>query len=188
MVSGTSLGGLIYLKNYRRRRICSYARDGGNWDSYRIEAGETRPLAEIKGAGAIRHIWCTLLSSDQWYLRKVRLRMFWDDEPTPSVDVPIGDFFGIGFGICKEFWSLPLTMSPDRGREFNSFWAMPYAESARVDVVNECDAPIEEIYFYIDYEEYDRLEGDAGRFHAQWRRENPTDSWGAELPPPGQAT
>src|SRR5687768_2104174 len=111
MLGRSTLASLPLLTNHRRRRISSYDRTGGNADWYVIPAGETRVVAEIKGAGAIRHIWCTLLGFEEFYLRKIRLRIFWDGEDTPSVDVPIGDFFGIGFAICKDFWSLPLTMS-----------------------------------------------------------------------------
>lgn len=181
MLHGTSLAELARLRPFRRRRISSYDRTGGNYDWYEIAAGETRPIAEIAGAGAIRHIWCTLLSYEEFFLRTIRLRMFWDGETEPSVDTPIGDFFGVGHGICTDFWSLPLTMSPDNGRGFNSYWAMPYGDGARIEIVNESGAPVN-FYFYIDYEEYERLDDDLARFHAQWRRENPTASWGAELP------
>jgi hypothetical protein len=116
-------------------------------------------------------------SKDPLVARKVILRMWWEGETQPSVEVPIGDFFGIGHGIIKNFWSLPLTMSPSDGRGFNCFFPMPFTESATIEVMNETAEDFI-IFFYIDYEAYDHLAGGYGHFHAQWRRENPTTGWG----------
>jgi hypothetical protein len=93
------------------------------------------------------------------------------------VEAPIGDFFGIGHGITKEYWSLPLTMSPRDGRGFNCFFPMPFAEKAHLDVTNEGERRLM-LYFYVDYETYDEPIENAACFHAQWRRENPTKGWG----------
>jgi len=73
--------------------------------------------------------------------------------------------------------TLPLTMSPRDGRGFNCFFPMPYAHSARIEVTNEGDRRMV-LYFYVDYEEYDRPADNVGLFHVQWRRESPTDGWG----------
>jgi len=102
--------------------------------------------------------------------------MYWDGEKEPSVEVPVGDFFGLGHGVYKEFWSIPLTMSPREGRAMNCFFPMPFSAGARIEFLNECDNKLV-LYFYIDYEEYTSLEDGLGRFHAQWRRENPTRGW-----------
>jgi len=118
-------------------------------------------------------------SRDALYARAVALRMWWDGEPpeTPSVLAPIGDFFGLGHGLVKNFWSLPLAMSPRAGRAFNCWFPMPFAQGARLAVTNETAHPLY-LYFYVDYEACAGLEADLGRFHAQWRRENPTGGWG----------
>ena len=63
--------------------------------------------------------------------------MWWDDAASPCVEAPIGDFFGIGHGIVKNFWSLPLSMSPQDGLGFNCFFPMPFAQRARIEVTNE---------------------------------------------------
>ncbi|REE57578.1 Protein of unknown function (DUF2961) [Paenibacillus taihuensis] len=185
----SSMADLARLRDARRRRVSSYDRTGGNYDWTIIPGGETSVIMDVKGAGSIRHIWCTLFaaeegitpSDEQHVLRKLIIRMYWDGETEPSVEAPIGDFFGIGHGVTRNFWSLPFVMAPDEGRGFNCFFAMPYGDSARVEIVNDCDSQVN-FYYYIDYEEYDQLEQGLGRFHAQWRRENATDSWGAELP------
>jgi hypothetical protein len=174
---GTSLGDLPRLRDYRRRRISSWDVSGGNFDWWDFDSGQTRRIAEVRGAGCIKHIWMTIKCAEEFYPRKILLRMWWDGENRPSVEVPVGDFFGIGHGVIKNFTSLPLTMSPRRGAAFNSFFPMPFAQGARIELINECEGMCS-VWFYVDYEEYDELEQGLGRFHAQWRRENPTESWG----------
>jgi hypothetical protein len=96
--------------------------------------------------------------------------MHWDNESEPSVEVPVGDFFGLGHAQTTYFSSLPLQMF-DRG--FNCWFPMPFAEHAQITVENETADDVI-YYYYVDYEAVDRLAGDYGRLHAQWRRENPT--------------
>ena len=139
-----------------------------------------KKLAEILGAGYITHIWMTANSIEDHYLRKVLLRMFWDEEQEPSVLVPLGDFFGMGHGLTRNFVSLPLSMSPRNGRGLNCFFPMPFYKKAKIEAVNEGNQPLT-LYFYIDYEIHSKLEEDLGMFHAQWRRENPTTA----VNPPG---
>src|SRR5690606_10155255 len=102
--------------------------------------------------------------------RKVVLRMYWDGEENPSVQAPIGDFFGMGHGITKNFSSLPLQMSPEDGRALNCFFPMPFGTSARIEIESNADRPIK-FYFYVDYELYDREIDSKLRFHALWNRE-----------------
>jgi len=178
----TSLADLARLRTgVRRRRFSSYDTTGGNRDWWDFEPGQKRTLAEINGPGVITHIWMTMHSEQEHFLRRTVLRMFWDDEPTPCVEVPIGDFFGMGHAMTKDFWSLPLTMSPDKGRGFNSFWVMPFYKRARIEVENQGDQA-QSVYFYVDYEEHAELEPGLGHFHAQWRRENPTEGFGEKVP------
>ena len=114
---------------------------------------------------------------NRWYARTAVLRAYWDGSAAPCLEAPIGDFFGIGHGIVKNFWSLPLTMSPQEGRGFNSYFPMPFARGARLEIANEGDSGMI-FYYYIDYEEHESIADDLLRFHAQWRRENPTEGWG----------
>ena len=176
------IGGLAALPYYREstsRRVSSYDRTGGNRDYLTIEPWETRVLADIEGPGIIRHIWCTIASDDKYYLRNIVLRMYWDGEPNPSVESPIGDFFGVGHGVAKHFISLPLTMTCDRG--FNSYFPMPFSRRARIEVENQSDKPVRAFYYHIDYEVLPGLDENMLRFHAKWRRENPTEAM--EYPP-----
>lgn len=187
MLGKTSLGQLPYLRDYTSRRASSYDVTGGNEDWWTIQPGERRTILSANVTGCIRHIWTTV-GGDHDYLRRVVLRCWWDGEETPSVEAPLGDFFGMGHGVRKNFVSLPLQMSPADGRGMNCWWPMPF-DVARVEIHNECENPIN-LYFYIDWEEYASersllAASDASgpgmekpsRFHAQWRRENPTEGW-----------
>ncbi len=172
-----TLATLPVLRDARSKRISSWATDGRNHDCWRFEPGETKTLGEIDGPGCIKHIWMTIGSQEHAFPRKIVLRAWWDGEDEPSIEVPIGDFFGIGHGIRKNFTSLPLTMSPQEGKGFNCFFPMPFNEHARFEVESECEEGLN-FYFYLDHELYEEpLGDDVARFHAQWRRENPTDGW-----------
>jgi len=159
-------------KNIKRKRVSSHDRTGANMDNVSIAPKGKHEICNIKGAGIIKHIWMTLASSDPYYLRKVVLRMWWDEELDSSVEVPIGDFFGVGHGKSVNFWSMPFACGPEDGKGFNCFLPMPFSKKARIEVENESDESVI-CYFYIDYEEYDALSKDYGRFHAFWNRENP---------------
>jgi hypothetical protein len=170
-----SLADLARLRAFERHRLSSWDRSGGNADALRIPAGETASLGEIEGAGCVKHVWvtCMTLPVDPHELCKVVLRMYWDGEEHPSVDVPLGDFFGLGFGLRRNFTSLPLQMSPQEGKGMNCWFPMPFAGGARFEVENQSESQLV-FYYYVDYESYASLDDDLGRFHAAWRRRNPT--------------
>jgi len=162
----------------KRRRISSYDVTGGNHDWIDIEPGEKVVIAEVADPGCITHIWCTILCKSRYYLRNIILRMYWDDEQEnfPSVEAPIGDFFGLGHAKHKNFVSLPLQMSPQWGKGFNCWWPMPFSKGFKITIENDNSKPMR-FFFYIDYEMYQdgfENEKDYGRFHALWHRENPT--------------
>jgi len=171
---GTSLRDLYKLRSGRRKRLSSYDVTGGNKDFLTVNPGDVVDIGNIAGSGCVTHIWMTMAPLDPVHEeaihRKVVLRMYWDDEENPSVLTPIGDFFGIGHGITKNFWSAPLAMSPENGKALNSFFAMPFGKSARFQIEANTDRPIK-FYYYIDYEAYDQEIDSPLRFHALWRRE-----------------
>lgn len=177
----SSLNDIAKLRpdSIKRARISSYDRTGGNKDWVDISPGEIYTIAQFQGAGCIKHIWCTTACLFIKYSpRNAILRMYWDGEPDdePSVEVPIGDFFGLGHGKKRNFVSLPLQMSPQGGKGFNCWWPMPFSKGFRITLENDNPKTFR-IYYYIDYEIYENgfeNEDDYGRFHAQWRRENPT--------------
>jgi hypothetical protein len=130
-----------------------------------INPGQKFTLAEIKASGAIQHIWMT--PTGNWRLSI--LRMYWDDEQNPSVEVPVGDFFAMGWGKYAPISSLPVCVNP--GSAFNSYWPMPFRKSAKITLENLDDKPMT-IYYQIDYSQSD-VPSDAAYFHAQFRRVNP---------------
>jgi hypothetical protein len=165
------LDNIYELRNVKTRRVSSYDRSGGNRDSIAIEPGATATLAEIPGAGIIKHIWITINCEDPMYRRNLVLRMYWDGEEQPSVESPIGDFFGQGWGEHYNFASLPLAAAPKEGRGLNCYFPMPFGRGARITVENQSDKPVTHFYYYVDYEEHAAVPDTAGRFHAWWHRE-----------------
>ena len=145
------------------------ARDlGKGWKvspSVDVKAGETFTLAEITGPGAIQHIWMT--PTGHW--RFQILRVYWDGETTPSIEVPLGDFFASGWGQFGQISSLAVAVNP--GSAFNSYWTMPFRKSCRMTLTNVGPKPVT-LYYQITYALTDVLD-DAAYFHAQFRRVNP---------------
>lgn len=184
-MKGNFLSFLPLISDAQSKRSSSYDRRGGNADFIRIDAHETVRIADINGAGCINHIWITAMSKDIYYLRSMLLRMYWDGEPDPSVDTPLGDFFGLGHGIPTQFISIPLSVvgtapslldSDFNKAALNCFFPMPFAKSARVEIMNESDIPCSKFYYHVDYETWSKMPRNLGRFHAKWRRENPTQA------------
>jgi hypothetical protein len=169
------LSGLPTLRSYVSRRASSWDRSGGNNDWVPLKPGGTVTMAALDGPGCVKHIWATLFSPEPDFLRRVILRMWWDGEPEPSVCVPIGDFFGMGHGLTRNFVSLPLQMSPQDGMAFNCWFPMPFARSAVITAESECSSADVMLYYYVDYQLYERPLENVGYFHAQWRRQNPCD-------------
>lgn len=161
----------IYKKRAGNRlRESSYDRTGGNKDFFTLDPHKPLTLFEKKDSGKIVHIWSTLVSmgTETFLYRKVVLRFYWDNEENPSIEVPIGDFFGMGHGITRNFVSAPFQMAPEDGQALNCYLPMPY-QQAKIVVESEADEPMK-FYFYIDY--FDGVEPDSPmRLHAWWHRE-----------------
>ncbi len=130
-----------------------------------IEPGKTHTMAEITGPGAIQHIWLT--PTGNW--RFTIIRMYWDDEATPSVEVPLGDFFGMGWGEYAHLNSLAVCVNP--GSAFNSYWVMPFRKKCRITLENIAAEKVR-IFYQVDYA-LTEVPDDAAYFHAQYRRTNP---------------
>jgi len=173
---------LSILGGGRTGRCSSWDKTGRNADAWTIEPGETRVLADIKGPGAITHIWMTQPN----HYRECLIRITWDNAKRPSVLVPLGDFFCLGHGIVNSFQSCLFSASTATNNQFNQGCAlncyarMPFRESAVVELVNESKEDHRQ-YFYVDYETFDEPTPDAGYFHAEFRRTNPFGGWGHEI-------
>jgi Protein of unknown function (DUF2961) len=168
----------LYLrKEGKSKRLSSWDKTGRNKDFITIPAGTTSVIADIEGSGIINHIWMTVASKDKYSFRKILIKMYWDHESDPSVEAPIGDFFGVGHGVASHYVSAPLNMITTQGiiedkAAMNSFFEMPFRKAARIEIVNECENDIG-LYFYVDYVER-AVSEECFYFHASWRRENPT--------------
>lgn len=131
-----------------------------------VEAGETVTVGEIDGSGAIQHIWMT--PTGNW--RFSILRFYWDNEPTPSIEVPLGDFFGMAYNEFAPLNSLAVTVNP--GSAFNCYWKMPFRKKAKITIQN-INTEAMRLYYQVDYTLTPVGDGEA-YLHAQFRRSNPT--------------
>jgi hypothetical protein len=150
-----------------------------NEDCLWVQPGETQVVLDAKGPGAITHIWFTFFPPEphEWAPvgsatnQDMLLRMYWDGRERPAVEAPMGDFFCNAFGKRYAVKSLPVVVG-DTG-SYNCFWYMPFRKSARIEVVNQGDKPINLLYFNIDWLQLDSLPEDTPYFHAQYRQEYP---------------
>lgn len=163
------------LRNYKARRSSSWDRTGGNDDWVRVEAGNSATLLDVTGAGVVTHIWFTINSSDPHHLKNLVLRAWWDGESSPSVEVPIGDFYGLGLGEYFTYESALLAVAPVKA--LNAYFQMPFERSAKLTLTNEGTIRTDNLYFAVDYVTLATVPADVGRFHAQYRQEAPCKGW-----------
>jgi hypothetical protein len=138
-----------------------------------VPPGETFVLADLPGAGQIVRIWMTTMNlpgarynSHHYGL----LRFYWDGEETPSVEVPFGAFFGVPWGKYTHYMAEPLSCTSGG---YNCEFPMPFAHGCRIEVVNQAPVPWPSLFYQVEYLELEEQPSPL-RFHAQWRRENPT--------------
>ncbi len=156
-----------------RRASSSDENLDGNGDSKTILPGQTLVLADLDGPGVITHFWNTTASLNPFSGRSLVLRMYWDGAERPSVETPLGDFFGVGHGAKAEFQSVPVGVS-SLGRSRNCFWRMPFRKHAKITLTNENVklGPVP-FYYYIDWEQLDELPETTLYFHARYRQQFP---------------
>ncbi|HYC85353.1 MAG TPA: glycoside hydrolase family 172 protein [Chryseosolibacter sp.] len=160
-------------KGIKSKRVSSYDTTGGNNDRFEnIKTGEKRVIFDVAGAGVINHIWITI-APDPAELKRddIVLRMYWDGNTFPSVESPIGSFFGQGWNEWYNFQSQPLIAGPQDAKALVSYFAMPFAKGARIEIENQGERTIDAFYYYVDYYEMEKLPPDAGRFHAWYNQE-----------------
>jgi hypothetical protein len=164
---------LPQLKPGRLLQVSSADPSGGNNDFIAIPAGKTAVIASLKGPGMIVGLWFTIMSTDDHFLRRILLRAYWDDEKTPSVEVPVGDFFGTGFAY-KHYLTPYLGMSSGG---YYCYLPMPFARAARMEIVNETGQEIQSFYYHVNWRTLtEPPASDIGYFHATWKREPRTAS------------
>ncbi|MFN3653091.1 MAG: glycoside hydrolase family 172 protein [Armatimonadota bacterium] len=194
------LGDLAHPQEGRSRRVTSTFREGAggrydrnappkgdreersNFDNFRVAPGETHVLMDEKGPGVITHIWMTFLGPEpqDWAPlgsathQDMLLRIYWDGSKRPAVEAPVGDFFANCFGKRSEVRSLPVVV--EDADSYNCFWHMPFRKSARIEIVNQGEQPVNLLYYNIDWIEKRSLPADTPYFYAQYRQEYPVKS------------
>lgn len=163
---------LIFKKEGKYIQLSSHNKIlNGLGDFVSIRSGEKYTLCKIEDCGIITNFWLTISEKkDKNYLRKIILRMFWDGEENPSVEAPVGDFFGVGFSKYIHYTSLLLGMSSGG---FYSYFPMPFEKSAKIEITNLSDETIE-LWFSIGYQKLKKLPKNVLKFHAKFRREKKT--------------
>lgn len=171
-VMANPLAGLIAPQAGKSYSESSWDRSGGNRDARPVNPGQTLTIMDVAGPGIVQRFWCTIAPrSHRDIHRQAILRVYWDNETTPSVEVPIGDFFGIGFGEQVDYQSAVLNQTSGG---YNCYWPMPFHKRARWTLTNMSTQRIDAFYYNVQYMKVDSLPKDTRLFHAQWRRENPT--------------
>jgi len=180
------LGHLAKLQIGTSGRISSAKPErSSNRDMIFIPPGEKFVLADIKGNGSIRHIWITFPAPDSSWLCKngcstnnqLVLRMYWDGNSNAAVETPLGDFFASGFGQRTSINSLPIMVSPGlHGESYNSYWIMPFNESAIIEIENQGTCSSGSFYYQIDYQLNEKNSKETPYFCAQYNQEFPCKS------------
>lgn len=176
----TKLQQLAQITNAVSRRSSSWDRTGGNVDCLTdLAPGDTALLLDTSGPGKVTHIWITVMEYEghETVFRDMVLRMYWDGRDAPSVEVPLGDFFGLGHGLPPRFYAsrkFELTADPivvgANERAMNCYFPMPFSSFARIELYNNGDRSLKQLYFHVDYELGDQPPG-AGYFQAEFRQE-----------------
>ena len=135
-----------------------------------IKPGETVQMCDIQGSGTIRHIWVTC-NHDPAALRSFVLRVWWDEQEHPSIECPVGDFFGMAHGKVMPYFSAVHSVGPTAG--MNIWLPMPFNKRVRMTFTNE-GTQATPLFYQIDYTIGDKHPADVGRLHVLFRRENPT--------------
>jgi len=157
--------------DHRSLKQSSHDKTGGNADYWPVAAGATHEVFAADGPGVVTHIWFTIAAPSVFHLKEIVLRMYWDGNAKPSVEVPVGDFFGLNLGQYSVYQSGFLNCSPVKA--LNSYFAMPFRKSARFTVTNEGEENVGSFYSNIDYQLVPSLPEDTLYFHAQYRQSAP---------------
>lgn len=171
---GNEMSSLSQIRDdLKSKRISSFDKTGGNGDALsRIADGAKVTLMDVKGSGVINHIWITISPDAESASRTdIILRMYWDGNEYPSVESPIGPFFGNGWNETYDFISAPLSVTPGGAKSYVCYFTMPFANGARIEIENQTGNQIQAFYYYIDYYEMEQLPKNSGRFHAWYNHE-----------------
>ncbi|MFA7492247.1 MAG: glycoside hydrolase family 172 protein [Proteiniphilum sp.] len=194
VASGLLFSDLLKPMNGRSMRSSSTKTDEEgkpiphNSDNSTILPGETKVVLDVSGSGVVTHMWFTFLGPEKhpWATegsathQEMLLRIFYDGNEKPGVEVPFGDFFANCFGKRSEIISLPVIV--EDADSYNCFWHMPFRKSIRIEIVNQSkEKNINLLYYNIDWIKKDKLPKETPYFYARYRQEYPTVSDGDYL-------
>lgn len=170
---------LTQKQTYTLHRATSKQSTGGNADYRTLTPGETLTLLDADGPGMVSHMWFTINDPEPYHLKRIVLRIYWDGEATPSVETPIGDFFGLGTGDYYSWQSEMLSVGNTKA--LNCYFPMPYRKHARITIANEGKQTLSNLYYNIDYRsDAHPLPARTLYFHAQYRQAQPNHGWTGE--------
>ena len=163
-------------QNYTWHLVSSAEATGGNADYRTVTPGQTLTIFDVDGPAVISHLWFTISDSEPYHLKRIVLRIYWDGEESPSVETPIGDFFGLGLGEYFNWHSEMLSVGSRNA--MNSFFPMPFQKHARITITNEGKMTLGSLYYNIEYRSYPHpLPAGTLYFHAQYRQAQPNHGW-----------
>jgi Protein of unknown function (DUF2961) len=183
------------LQNYQAKKQSSYDQKGANNDFIDLDPTKTVTIFSQSGPGIISHLWLTIGSGDPNALKDLVLRAYWDGNPRPSVEVPVGDFFGLNLNQYVNYQSAFLNCSPSMA--LNCYFSMPFRKTAVLTVEYEHQGPLwrpgitpnervyvpsVRLYWNIDYRIVPSLPAECLYFHAQYRQQTPTPAVAAAPP------
>ena len=173
---GSWMPDITRQQDYSWHLSSSFEKTGGNADSLALNPGQTLTVLDTDGPGMVSHIWFTINDRESYYLKRIVLRMYWDGEKDPSVEAPIGDFFGLGLGISYPWQSDVLSVG--NSGALNCFFPMPYRHHARITLTNEGKEAASNLYWNIEYRTYSHpLPADTLYFQAEYRQAQPNHGW-----------
>jgi hypothetical protein len=174
----------VLTRHQRRYRLVTSLKqgpsDGTAFEGVRkcvdIAPGTTLRLCELSGAGRVVRLWITLpVLGRGVVLKRAVLRIHWDGEATPSVEVPLGDFFGACFGSPAQLVSERLVVA---GGGYLCRFEMPFNTGAILEIANDSDTMVRDLFFQVGYHEEPPRAEPAPTFHAQHRQADPRASEG----------
>src|SRR6185437_3595635 len=166
-----ALFAMAHLRDYKCHRSSSWDTTGGNADFRPVDPGASLTLLDVNGPGVITHIWFTINSDDHMHLKNLVLRAWWDGESSPSIEAPIGDFYGLMLGEYFTYQSSLLVVAPMKA--LNAYFQMPFESAAKITITNEGKVSTNNLYYAIDYTTVPALPLNTARFHAQYRQAAP---------------
>ncbi|MDH4241659.1 MAG: DUF2961 domain-containing protein, partial [Phycisphaerae bacterium] len=168
------LGPLGFSPKGRNRRVSSNQQPG--WHSENLDMdwlmpGESVNMPVLKGPGVVTHIWFTSHSGWVGELHSLTLRIYYDGDKEPGVEVPVGDFFAVGHGKPAVVNSIPVQVSPTGS--LTCYWRIPFSKQARIVVTNDNPDRSTGLYWQVDWVQLDNLPAGTPYFYARYRQEYP---------------